>query len=72
MKEEMTKLFDRMIAQTKKEVDENLKKVQEEFNNSTNFIQMSCYRAMRFFLLFSFHFHFVLTKVFHATFINIH
>ena len=51
MKEEMTKLFDRMIPQTKKEVDENLKKVQEEFNNSTNFIQMSCYRAMRFFVV---------------------
>lgn len=41
MKEETTKPLDRMIAQTKKEVDENLKKVQEEFNNSTNFIQMS-------------------------------
>lgn len=38
---ETTKLLDRVIAQTKKEVDENLKKVQEEFNNSTNFIQMS-------------------------------
>ena len=41
MKEEMTKLYDRMIVQTNKEVDEKLKKVQEEFNSSTNFIQMS-------------------------------
>ena len=41
MKEEMSKLHDRMIVQTKKVVDEKLKKVQEEFNDSTNFIQMS-------------------------------
>lgn len=41
MKEEMTKLYDRMIVQTNKEVDEKLKKVQEEFSSSTNFIQMS-------------------------------
>ena len=41
MKEEMTKLYDRMLVQTNKEVDEKLKKVQEEFSSSTNFIQMS-------------------------------
>lgn len=41
MKEEMSKLHDRMIAQTKIELDEKWKKVQEEFNNSTNFIQTS-------------------------------
>ena len=41
MKEEMTKLYDHMIVQTNKEVDEKLKKVQEEFSSSTNFIQMS-------------------------------
>ena len=41
MKEEMSKLHDRMIAQTKKELVEKWKKIQEEFNNSTNFIHTS-------------------------------
>ena len=41
MKDEITKLHERMLVQTRKEVDDKLKKVQEEFNASTNFIQLS-------------------------------